>query len=172
MLQRDRNYLYSPYHKAGGLDSKIQDLELLINTALSVRRIPIINEEVSSHIHRLDNIKIPEPIIWDRYIDLSATKIFKVEPDRAIKKVSDTLRYIYQRNFDFNSYTKNQIRYIDKTQLYDKENEQYPIICLLKTEDIAEIKESPKSIDQHNYTQRIDTNYDHSYVIVFQPSRK
>ena len=172
MLQRDRNYLYSPYHKAGGLDSKIQDLELLINAALSTRRIPIINEEITDPNHRLDNINIPEPIIWDRYINLSATKIFKVEPGQVIKKVPDTLRYIYQRNFDFNSYTKDQIRYIDKTQLYDKENEQYPIICLLKANDIAEIKETPKSIDQHNYTKRIDTNYDYSFVIVFQPSQE
>ena len=149
MLQHDGMYFYAPYSRGGGLDAKIFDLEAAINVALSTGRIPIINTVASSKCHKLDNIKKKRPIHWDSYIDLSATKVLKVESDGTIKEIPDTLRYVYEQDFNFSLYSKDQIRYIDKTQLHDKENEKYPIICLLHDDDILKLKQSPsyKTLD-------------------------
>ncbi|MXX98396.1 MAG: hypothetical protein F4Y58_00600, partial [Gammaproteobacteria bacterium] len=96
MLQHDEMYFYAPYSRGGGLDSKIFDLETVVNAALSTGRIPIINTVVSSQKHRLDNVEEKAPIHWDSYIDLSATKVLKVESDGIIKEIPDTLRYVYE----------------------------------------------------------------------------
>ena len=175
MLQHKEKYLFIPYVKGGGLDSKIYDLEIILYTALSMGRIPIINEMVSPPIHRLDNKKVKMPIYWDKYMNLSAAKILKVEPCGAIKESPDTLRYIYEHDFDFSVYSEDQIRYIDKTQLHDKENKQYPIIFLLKTEDILKLKELPsleKSGRIANLNGRIDVQLDPSLLIVIPPSEE
>ena len=176
MLQHDEMYFYVPYNKGGGLDSKIFDLEMVANAALSTGRIPIINTVVSSIKHRLDNIEEKAPIHWDRYIDLSATKVLKVESDGTIKEIPDTLRYVYEQDFDFSLYSEDQIRYIDKTQLYDKQNDQYPIICLLHEDDILKLKQSPsyKTLDCiKDYIKRgrrMPKCYDASLLIVSAPS--
>ena len=173
MLQHKEKYLFIPYVKGGGLDSKTYDLELILYTALSMGRIPIINEMVSSPRHRLDNKEEKAPIYWDKYINLSATKILKVEPHGAIKEFPDTLQYIYERDFDFSVYSEDQIRYIDKTKLHDKENEQYPIIFLLKTKDILKLKELPfceRSGRIANLKGRMNVQLDPSFLIVMPPS--
>ena len=149
---------------------------MVVNVALSIGRIPIINTVVSSQRHRLDNIKGKVSIHWDSYIDLSATRVLKVESDGTIKEIPDTLRYVCEQDFDFSLYSEDQIRYIDKTQLYDKGNEQYPIICLLYENDILKLKQSPayKTLDCiKDYIEKkreMPTCYDASLFIVFLPS--
>ena len=176
MLQHDGMYFYAPYSKGGGLDSKMFDLETVVNAALSTGRLPIINTVVSSQHHRLDNINEKVPIHWDSYIDLSETKVLKVESDGITKEIPDTLRYVYEQDFDFSLYSEDQIRYIDKTQLYDKQNEQYPIICLLHEDDILKLKQSPayKTLgcikDYIKKGRRMPTCDDVSLLIVFAPS--
>ena len=172
MLQHDGMYFYTPYSKGGGLDSKMFDLEMVINVALSTGRIPIINTVVSSQKHRLDNINEKASIHWDSYIDLSATKVLKVESDGIIKEIPDTLRYVYEQDFDFSLYSEDQIRYIDKTQLYDKQNEQYPIICLLNENDILNLKQSPsyKTLDHINKEGRMPVHPGASLYVALLPS--
>ena len=171
MLQHPEKYLYIPYVRGGGLDSKILDLELTINAALSMKRIPILREENTSRIHRLDKVGEDHPINWDKYIDLSETIILKVDSSGAIKEIPDTLHYVYERDFDFNLYSEKQIRFIDETQIYDKENDQCPIVCLLKKEDLLSLKQPVNSLQQLQFRERIRIN-DPSFFILFTPSEE
>lgn len=146
MLQQSGKYLYLSYEYDGGLDSKIYDLDLLIKVSLSLRRIPIIKEAKTSSNHRLDDINQDVSIDWDRYINLSGAGILKTEFDGTIKELPDTLQYVYERDFDFNAYPENQIRYINGLQLYDEENEHYPIIFMSR---------SPKSLERKRRSVRL-----------------
>ena len=148
MLQHPEKYLYIPYVRGGGLDSSLWDLEIMINAALSMRRVPIIKEMATSKNHRLDNMRKNTVINWDKYIDLSATKILKAEPNEVVKEILGTLQYVYERDFDFSLYSKRQVRFISSGQVHDKENDQYPIICLLKDEDLSSLKKPIGSINK------------------------
>ena len=169
MLQHKEKYLYVPYIRGGGLDSKLLDLEIKINTALSIGRIPILNEERSSVAHRLDNKKEELTIDWDKYIDLSATQIFKVG-DGTTEEVSESLQYVYQRDFDFGAYSEDQIRYIDNAQLYDRANDQYPIICLLGSLELEALSQRP-NLEELHYRGRI-LYKDNPIFIVLMPSQE
>ncbi len=138
MLQESGKYFYVPCGKEEeSIDSKIRDLELIISIALSMKRIPIIEEEKFSLI--CDGCAISTSINWEQYIDLSKTRILKIESG-GIKELSDTLCYLRKRDFDLNSYPKGKIRYIDSHQLYDEENEQYPVVCLLQSKDTEKLQ--------------------------------
>ena len=138
MLQENGKYFYVPYgQEEGRIESKIHNLELIISTALSMKRIPIIEEEKFSLI--CDGCAMSASINWEQYIDLSKTRILKIESG-GIKELSDTLCYLCKQDFDFNSYPKSKIRYINSHQLYDEENEQYPVICLSQSEDIEKLQ--------------------------------
>ena len=149
MMQKSGQYLYVPYRKGGGIDAILLHLERIINIALSLGRIPILKEMKSSSQHRLDNRNEKVLINWDRYIDLSATKILKVK-DGITEEVPEALQYVYQKDFDFGAYSEDQIRYIDKTQAHDQVNDQYPIICLLNSNDLKSLPEHP-NIEKLNY---------------------
>ena len=170
MLQHPEKYLYIPYVKGGGLDSKILDLELTINVALSMKRVPIIREDCTSRAHRLDKVGEGYPINWDRYIDLSETIILKVDSGGVIKEIPDTLQYVYERDFDFNLYSEKQIRFIDETQIYDKENDQYPVICLLKKDDLLSLKQLVNYPQKLEFEGRMVLCHNPSFFIVFPPS--
>ena len=172
MLQHPEKYLYIPYVKGGGLDSKLWDLEIAINAALSMQRIPILREEQSSSSHRLDGVKKTYPINWDKYLNLSRTVILKVDSNRVITKIPHTLQYVYERDFNFNLYPENQIRFIDETQIYDKENNQYPIICLLKKADLLSLKQPVNSPDKLEFKKRMSLQYNPSLLIQFSPSEE
>ena len=172
MLQHPDKYLYIPMSTPGGLDSLIYDLELTINTALSMKRIPIIQKFETSRKHRLDNIKKNSVVDWNRCINLSETKILAVTPDRAIKEISDTLQYVYKRDFNFDLYLKNQIRFIDKTQIYDEANNQYPVICLMPSRHLSEQNKLLVLFNELHLKSRVDTYYNPSFFIDFLPSRK
>ncbi len=175
MLQHTEKYLYIPYSKGGGLDSKLWDLEIIVNVSLSMKRIPIINEEVTSDRHRLDKEKNIHSINWDKYIDLSETKILNTGPNGLLREIPDTLQYVYERDFDFNLYSKNQIRFINSEQVHDKENDQYPIICLLKNEDLLSIKEPIDFLNKLKllkFSNRGIIHYDSSFFIIFPPSKE
>ena len=138
MLQESGKYFYVPYgQKQGGIVSKIHYLELIISIALSMKRIPIIEEEKFFLI--CDGCAMSTSINWKQYIDLSKTRILKIESG-GIKELSDTLYYLCKQDFDFNSYPKNKIRYINSHQIYDEENEQYPVVCLLQSRDIEKLQ--------------------------------
>ena len=171
MLQHPGKYLYIPYVKGGGIDSKILDLELTINAALSMKRIPIIREVSSTMAHRLDKVEEEYSINWDRYIDLPKTIILKVDSDGAIKEIPDTLQYVYEKDFDFNLYSKKQIRFIDGIQANDKENDQYPVICLLKKEDLV-AKQSVNYPQELEFEGRITICHNPSFFIAFPPSEE
>ena len=170
MLQHKERYLYVPYRKDGGLDSKILDLEMRINVALSIGRIPILNEEKSSKAHRLDNKKEETTIDWEKYIDLSATQILKVG-DGTTEEVPWALQYVHQRDFDFGAYSEDQIRYIDKTQLHDKVNDQYPIICLLSSKGLKALPRYP-NLEELRCWDRIKFDNTNSIFIVLMPSQE
>ena len=172
MLQHPEKYLYIPYVKGGGLDSNLWDLEIIINVALSMRRVPIIKEMVTSKNHRLDRVEKNACINWDKYIDLSATKILKAEPNEVVKEILGTLQYVYERDFDFSLYSKRQVRFISSGQVHDKENDQYPIICLLKDEDLSSLKKPIGSINKLKFKSRGDFYYDSSLFVIFPPSKE
>ncbi len=172
MLQHPEKYLYIPYVREGGLDSHLWNLEKIFNAALSMNRIPIIKEMATVKGHRLDNMKKDASINWDKYIDLSKAKILKAESGRAFKEIPDTLQYVYEKDFDFNLYSKNQIRFINSEQVQDKENDRYPIICLLKDEDLSSFKEPIGPLNKLKFNSRGDIHYDPSFFIIFPPSKE
>ena len=172
MLQHPEKYLYIPYVRGGGLDSHLWNLEKIFNAALSMNRIPIIKEMATVKGHRLDNMKKDASINWDKYIDLSKAKILKAEPNKVVKEISDTLQYVYEKDFDFNLYSKNQIRFINSEQVHDKENDRYPIICLLKDEDLSSLKEPIDSLNKLKFDDRGMMHYDPSFFIIFPPSKE
>ena len=172
MLQRPEKYLYIPYVRGGGLDSNLWELERMINAALSMRRVPVIKEMATVIGHRLDNMKKDAPINWDKYINLPKAKIFKTEPGVVFKEIPDTLQYVYEKDFDFNLYSKSQIRFINSEQVHDEENDQYPIICLLRDEDLSSLKEPIDSLSKLKFNSAVDFYYDSSFFIVFPPSKE
>ena len=176
MLQQSGKYLYLSYEYDGGLDSKTYDLELLIKVALSLGRIPIIKETQTSFHHRLDDVKQDVPINWDDYINLSDTKILKTEPDGTIKELPDTLQYIYERDFDFNSYPEDQIRRINGFQLYDEENEHYPIIFMLRDKEKLRRKGRDKPVPKFHkglhFSPRLNAYFKSPFYTIIPPSSK
>ena len=174
MLQHPEKYLYIPYVQGGGLDSKLWDLEIIINAALSMKRIPIIKEMQIYKFNRSDNMEQDAFIDWDKYIDLSKAKILRTKPDGAsTKEIPDTLQYVYERDFDFNLYSKSQVRFINSEQVHDKENDQYPIICLLKDEDLSSFKKPIGSLNKLKFnSRRGNFHYDSSFFIIFPPSKE
>ena len=171
MLQQNGKYLYVSYEKEEGrIDSKIRDLELLINTALSMKRIPVIRQDriLVTHNNSVKNV----PIDWKQYIDFPKTRILKIESGK-IRELPDILQYIYEQDFNLNSYSENQIRHINTNQLYDEENKQYPVIYLSKNINIKRLWEIiPKSYMNLNYTDNIDADYKSSFLIILSLSRE
>ena len=170
MLQQSGKYFYASYREEGGLDSKICDLEIIISIALSLKRIPIIKESKVSAMYNAAAENVP--IDWERYINLTETRILRVEQGR-IKELPNTLQYIHERDFDFDAYSKKQIRHINENQLYDKENESYPIICLSNTKK----GESPRGIiskfyEKSDYPKKVDTGVLLPFLVIFSPSRE
>ena len=165
MIQESGKYLYIPYQRSGGLDSQTIDLIGCIQVALAMKRILVIVESSLNPGNRLDKnvLNIKTSIDWDNYFDLPKTKIFKTEPGGKIEQLPDTLQYIYERDFDFSSYSKNQVRYIDVSQVYDKENDEYPVICLLN-----EMTEKPPEFPKH---LKGVINFPVPFLIILQPSK-
>ena len=163
MLQQNGKYFYaSSGSETGSIDSKILDLELLIKTALSMKRIPVIRQD------RVSNV----PIDWKQYIDLSKTRVFKVESGK-IRELPDTLQYIYEQDFSLDSYSKNQVRYIGTDQLYDEENEQYPVIFLSKNTNIKRLlKRIPMSYINLNYTNKMNVDYTPSFLVILSMAQE
>ena len=169
--QQSRKYLYiSCEGESKEMGSKVRNLELTINTALSVKRIPIIRENKVSVVR--NGVVEKVPIDWERYVDLSATKIFKVESGR-IKELSDTLQYIHERDFDFHSYAKDQVRYVDIEQLYDEENEQYPVVCLSNHKNVSVLKKVVSKFHKNlNYLNNKHIDSRLSFLVIFSPSQE
>ena len=172
MLQHPEKYLYIPYITDGGLDSNLWDLERIVNAALFMRRVPIIKEAVTPKSHRLDNIRKSAVINWDKYIDLSKTEILRTESSGVSEEIPDTLQYIYERDFDFNLYSKRQVRFISREQVHDKQNDQYPIICLLKNEDLSSLKKPVDSLNKLKFNSSVKIYYASSFFITFPPSKE
>ena len=170
MLQQSGKYFYASCREAGGIDSKICDLEIIINIALSMKRIPIIRESKVSVMYNTSAEKVP--IDWERYINLAETRILRVEQGR-IKELPNSLQYIHERDFDFDAYSKKQIRHIDEDQLYDKENESYPIICLSNTKNSMNPRGiTPQFYEKSDYPKKVDTGVLSSFLAIFLPSRE
>ena len=168
-MQEQGKYLYTPYLKRGGLDSVIGDIVTLIQAALTMKRIPIIKQRVTARTHRLDKSRKKRYIDWERYIDLSRTKIFKVGPKGSIKELAITLQYIHEQDFNDNLYSRNQVRYIDYRQIHDPENDKYPVICILNPADISERKKLP---ELHGKLKgRLNLNTSSPFLIILQPSK-
>ena len=165
MKQEEGKYLYIPYTGHGGIDTCISSLRQPIQVALSMERIPIIMKNLSDSAHRLDELNKETVVDWKQYFDLSKTRIFKIGTNGSIKELSDTLQYVYEQDFDFGSYSNNQIRYINSTQIYDRENEDYPIVCMLNPgQNAIELGETIRA-DLH-------FGFEPSFLLVFSPSQR
>ena len=171
MLQQNGKYLYASCGKRdGSIDSKILDLELLIKTALSMKRIPVIRQDRISAVHNKSVKNVP--IDWKQYIDLSKTRILKVESGK-IEELPDTLQYIYEQDFNLDSYSKNQVRHVGTDQLYDEENEQYPVIFLSKNTNIKRFRKIiPKSYINLNYTNKMNVDYTPSFLVILSMAQE
>ena len=130
MIQESGKYFYREPHPCGGLDiCSIYMLQSIV-LSLTMKRIPIIAKPLLSHSHRLDKLTKKVSCDWAWYFNLSKTQIFKIGSDGTIKKSPDTLQYVYEQDFDFSLYSKDQIRSIGGTQIYDAANAEYPLICM------------------------------------------
>ena len=166
-MQKDGKYFYTPHRIGGGFDAQILHLSDFTQVALAMKRIPIITNEISSPRHRLD--KSNKKILVDlrRYIDFSKTEIFALKSSGEIAH-ADTFQYIHKQDFDFGSYSKDQIRYINHTQIFDEENENYPVVCMLNPEYISRQKNIRT---QHRIYARLQVGPPLNYLIIFPPSK-
>ena len=138
MLQQEGKYLFFSFRIHGGFEDQINHLETMMITALSLKRILIINETETSPQHRTSKRYVP--FNWNRYVDLAKTKIAEIAPNKTIEEIKHTFRWVNEKDFDFKSYTKEQIRYIDGSQLYESENEHYPILHVFHIESPAQYR--------------------------------
>ena len=166
MIQKAEKYFYTPHRIGGGFDAQILHLTKFLQVALAMKRIPIITNEFSSPRHRLD--KSNEKVLIDmrRYIDFSKTEIFELKSSGEIAR-ADTFQYIHEHDFDL--YSKDQIRYIDNTQIFDYENENYPLVCMLNPEYISGQKKIPEFGVRLHSGLNIDSAL--NYLLVFTPSK-
>ena len=175
MLQYSDKYLYFPYEYDGGLDSKTYDLVLLIRVALSLGRIPIIKEARTSFTHRLDDIEQDVSIDWDEHINLSAVKILETTSDGTIKESPETLRYVYEKNFDW-SCPESQVRCVDGLQLYNEENETIRIIILARDKVNLRRKGRDEQLSKIHkglyFSPRLNAYFKSPFYIVIPPSRR
>ena len=171
MLQQDEKYLYLSSKRIDQrIGSKICELESVINIALSVKRIPVISEH---RVSAINNKPLSDkPIGWERYINLPATKLLKVEAGE-IRELSETLQYVHQRDFDLSAYSENQIRYVNMSQLCDKENENYSVLCLSESENNGTpwgiIPKSHASLNGMNSTSSSGSS---SFLVIFSLSKE
>ena len=152
------------------MDSRICDLEIIISIALSLKRIPIIKESKAPVMYNAsaENVLID----WERYINLAETRILRVEQG-GIKELPNTLQYIHERDFDFDAYSKKQIRHINENQLYDKENEAYPIICLSNTKNgVNPLGIAPQFYEKSDYPNKAAIGDPLPFLVIFSPSRE
>ena len=165
MIQEKGKYLYTSHGTRSGFDACLNDLTLLIQAALYMKRIPIIKKSATSSPHRLDNLNKKAVIDWDEYFDLSKTQIFKIGAGGVIEELPNTLQYIYEQDFDFGSYSNNETRYIDyrQTACYE-ENDKYPIVCMLNPGVVPEAVEKTSS-------EALYIGPNSSFLIVFSPSQ-
>ena len=130
MVQQSEKYLMlSRVDKArgGGLDGNIREICAICNAALALKRIPIIpRENVNVKVHNfgkpLDDFK------WSKYLDLDKTEIYKREENGVLKRESFPFLYVLEEDFNIKLYPQNQIRIVDREQLYDSENEKYKVL--------------------------------------------
>ena len=127
MLQQEGKYLYFADDVVGGQDDQVRALELMIIAALSLQRIPIVKETETAYQHRTSVRYIP--FRWDSYIDLARTKIAEIRPDGTVKEVQSSLRWVYEKDFNFKMYGDEQIRNINLSQLYEQAYVHTPILC-------------------------------------------
>ncbi len=166
-MQKDGKYLYTPHRIGGGFDAQVLHLSEFTQVALAMKRIPIITNEISSVWHRVDKSNKEVFVDLRRYIDFSKTEIFELKSSGEIAH-ADTFRYIHEQDFDFGSYSKDQIRYIDHTQISDEENENYPVVCILNPEYIS----GQKNIGtRHKIYTRLKIGPPSNYLIIFAPSK-
>ena len=167
-MQKDSKYFYTPYSTGEGFDAQIRHLTQSVKVALTMKRIPIIMNGFSSRRHRLDKSNKAALVDMRRYINLPKTEIFALKSNGEIEQ-SETFQYIHEQDFDFDSYSKDQIRYIDHTQIFDDENENYSVVCMLNPEYISGQKEIPK------FGKRLYTGFKipliPDYLIIFPPSK-
>ena len=168
-MQEQGKYLYTPYLRDGGLDSVIRGIVILIQAAVTMKRIPIIRRVTTAAYHRLDKLHKRTYIDYERYIDLPRTKIFKIGPEGGTKELAITLQYIHEQDFNDNLYSRNQVRYIDHTQIHDPENDKYPVICMLNPRYIAARKKLPELHERIDRGLNLSTSS--PFLIILQPSK-
>ena len=171
MLQQKEKYLFFDFNIYGGMDDCVALLELMMVAALSTKRILIIKETETASQHRTSKKYIP--FDWDNYIDLEQTKIAKIMSNGTIKEIKSTFRWEHEKNFNFKSYAREQIRYIDTTQLYDSENKDYSMLYVSKP-SISKLKKNKaalkaKGIKISHYYNLI---YKASHHVSLAPSQK
>ncbi len=175
MLQRSDKYLYFSYEYDGGLDSKTYDLVSLIRVALSLGRIPIIKEARTSFAHRLDDIEQDVSIDWDEHINLSAVKILETTSDGTIKELSETLRYVHEKDFDW-SCPESQVRHVHGLRLYNEENETIRIIILARDKGNLRLKgkdkKLPKIYKGLYFSPRLNAYFKSPFYVVIPPSKR
>ncbi len=152
----------------GGFDAQILHLSEFTQVALAMKRIPIITNEFSNPRHRLDKLNKRMLVDLRRYIDFSKTEIFELKSGGEIAH-ADTFQYIHEQDFDFGSYSKDQIKYIDHTQILDEENENYPLVCMVNPEYISGQKKIPEFGERLHSLLRIPAIL--NYLIIFPPSK-
>ena len=168
MIEKAEKYFYTPHLIGGGLDAQILHLTRYLQVALAMKRIPVITNEFSSPKHRLHKSNKEVLVDLRRYIDFSKTEIFQLKSSGEIEQAC-TFQYIHEQDFDFASYSEDQIRYIDYTQIFDEKNENYPLVCMLSSEYIQGQKKIPElGVRLHS---GLNIDFTLNYLLVFTPSK-
>ena len=128
VLQNETKYLYHknwPKLENQGLDYWIDTLEDFICIALNVHRVPVIPTLWSNKPQDSPNFRLED------YLDLTNTKIYKVETNGTIKQQAARLHWISETDANLKLSQQTSMQYVNIDQLYKNDNSEHKFIYLI-----------------------------------------
>ena len=129
-----------------GLDYWLDVLENFICVALNVNRVPVIPTSWSNKNKQSKN---PPDFSLEDYLDLTNTKIYKVETDGMIKRQNFPLNWISEAEAKLQLSSQPSIPFVDIEQLYRDNNGKHKALSLTNS------KKSHTLSKSHYYVKTI-----------------
>ena len=133
-LSNETKYLFYknwPNPNDKGLDYWIDVLENFICVALNVNRVPVIPTSWSNKNNQSKN---PSGFSLEDYLDLTNTKIYKVEANGMIKRQDFLLSWISEADAELQLSSQSSIPSVNIDQLYRNDNGKHRALSLTNSE--------------------------------------
>ena len=130
LSHKDTKYLFYkswPNPDDKGLDDWLDVLENFICAALNVNRVPVIPTSLSNKNNKSKN---SSSFRLEDYLNLTKTKIYKVEKNGTIKRQAFPLNWISEADAELQLSGQTSIPFIDIDQLYRGNNEKHKALSL------------------------------------------